>query len=152
MKSIFTYFTVVVTASMILSSTSLAKQGMIWKGSGGWGVGSSYNRMYDSKTVVTVHGTVVSVDTITPAKGMSSGIHLTLKTETETVSVHLGPVWYIENQDVKIEPKDMVEIMGSRITFDGKPAILAATLKKGDETLRLRDENGIPAWSGWRKG
>jgi len=107
--------------------------------------------MYDSKTVETVRGEVVSVDTITPAKGMSYGIHLTLKTGTETVSVHLGPAWYIENQDVKIEPKDAVEISGSRITFEGKPAILASVVKKGSEMLLLRDENGIPVWSGWRK-
>jgi len=123
----------------------------MWKGSGGWGLGGAYNRMYDSKTVETVRGEVVSVDTITPAKGMSYGIHLTLKTGTETVSVHLGPAWYIENQDVKIEPKDAVEISGSRITFEGKPAILASVVKKGSEMLLLRDENGIPVWSGWRK-
>jgi hypothetical protein len=53
---------------------------------------------------------------------------------------------------VKIEPKDKVEVTGSRITFDGKPAIIAAEVKKGDEALKLRDDNGFPVWSGWRRG
>jgi len=75
-----------------------------------------------------------------------------LKTEKEEVSVILGPQWYLENQDVKIEPKDKVEIKGSRVTIQGKPALVAAEVKKGEETLRLRDESGVPVWSGWRKG
>ena len=45
----------------------------------------------------------------------------------------MGPGWFIENQDIKIEPKDKVEVKGSRITFEGKPAIIAAEVKKGDE-------------------
>jgi hypothetical protein len=63
----------------------------------------------------------------------------------------LGPAFYLENQDVKIEPKDKVEVKGSRVTFEGKPAIIAAEVKKGDEVLRLRDDNGFPMWSGWRR-
>jgi hypothetical protein len=134
-----------------ISSESFAQPGMAWKGSKGWGTGSPYNSMYNPKTVETISGEVVSVDKITPMSGMSYGIHLTLKTEKETISVHLGPGWFIERQDIKIEPKDKVEITGSRITYQGKPAIIAAEVKKGDEILKLRDENGVPIWAGWRK-
>jgi hypothetical protein len=84
-------------------------------------------------------------------KGMSSGVHLMVKTDKGTLSVHLGPAWYIENQDVTIEPKNKVEIKGSRITYDGKPAVIAAEIKKGDEILQLRDDKGYPLWSGWRR-
>lgn len=135
----------------MFAAESLAQRGMKWEGSGGWGMGSEYGRMYDPKTVETVSGEVVSVDKITPAKGMSYGVHLTLKTGKETIPVHLGPGWYIEKQDTKIEPKDKVEVKGSRVTYEGKPAIIAAEVKKGDEVLKLRDENGIPVWSGWRR-
>jgi hypothetical protein len=118
---------------------------------GGWGAGSQYNRLYNTNTVETVSGEVIAVKHITPTNGMSYGVHLELKTEKETVSVHLGPGWFIENQDVTIEPKDKVEITGSRVTFDGKPAIIAAEVRKGDEVLKLRDQNGIPVWAGWRR-
>jgi hypothetical protein len=109
-------------------------------------------RMYDPKTVETIRGEVVSVETFTPVSGMSEGVHLMVKTDKETVSVHLGPEWYLQNQDTKIESKDTVEVKGSRITFDGKPAIIAAEIKKGEEVLKLRDASGYPAWSGWRRG
>ena len=128
-----------------------AQQGMRWKGSGGWGPKADYGRMYNPQTVETISGEVISVDKIAPRKGMSYGIHLIVKTEKETISVHLGPGWYIENQDFTIEPEDKVEITGSRIMFNGKPAIIAAEVKEGDEILQLRDKNGFPAWSGWRR-
>lgn len=91
------------------------------------------------------------MDMITPMKGMSQDVHLTSKTDKETISVYLGPWWYIENRDIRIEPKDKIEVAGSRITYQGKPAIIAAKVKKGDEVLKLRDENGLPVWAGWRK-
>ena len=107
--------------------------------------------MYDSKTVETITGEVASVDRITPSKGMGGGVHMLVKTDKETISVHLGPSWYIENQDVKIEPKDKVEVKGSKITFGGKPAIIAAEVKKGDDVLKLRDDAGYPVWAAWRR-
>jgi hypothetical protein len=122
-------------------------QGMKWRGSGGWGPGTSYGRMYDTKTVETM-----KVDRITPMRGMSSGVHLVVRTDKGEVSVHLGPQWYLENQDIRIEPKDMVEIKGSRVTIQGQPVLIAAEVKKGDQVLKLRDEAGIPMWAGWRRG
>ncbi len=134
-----------------LTSYAQPRPGMMWRGSGGWGPGTPYNRMYDPKVVETISGEVTSVDRITPNRGMATGIHMIVKTEKETVSVHLGPSWYLENQDVKIEPKDKVEVKGARTTFAGKPAIIAAEVRKGDEVLKLRDDNGFPVWSGWRR-
>ena len=127
------------------------RQEMKWEGSGGWGPKASYGRMYNPKTVETISGEITNVDKITPSKGMSYGIHVVLKTDDTALPVHLGPGWYIENQDITIEQNDKVEVTGSRITFDGKPAIIASKVKKGDEVLILRDDSGIPAWSGWRR-
>jgi hypothetical protein len=133
------------------SSIAQGRPGMMWRGSGGWGPGTPYNRMWDPKTVETISGEVISVDRITPNKGMAGGVHMNVKTDKETVSVHLGPSWYLENQDVKIIAKDKVEVKGSRITFGGKPAIIAAEVKKGDDVLKLRDDTGYPMWSAWRR-
>lgn len=140
-------------AMLVFAASSYAqpRQGGMWRGSGGWGPGSQYNRMYDPKTVETISGEVTTVDRITPMKGMSGGIHMNVKTDKETISVQLGPSWYLENQDVKLEAKDKVEVKGARATFAGKPSIIAAEVKKGDEVLKLRDDNGFPVWSGWRR-
>jgi hypothetical protein len=134
-----------------ISSFAQPRPGMMGRGSGGWGSGTPYTRMYDPKAAETISGEVTSIDRITPNKGMAAGIHMNVKTEKDAISVHLGPSWYLENQDVKIEPKDTVEVKGSRITFGGKPAIIASEVRKGDEVLRLRDDNGFPVWSGWRR-
>lgn len=137
--------------SLIIATGSFAQRGMKWRGSDGWGTRGQYGRMYDSKTVETISGEVVSVERIAPIKGIYYGMHLMVRTDKEAFSVHLDPGWYIENQDIKIEPKDAVEVRGSRISSKGKPAIIAAEVKKGHKTLRVRDENGFPVWAGWRR-
>ena len=108
-------------------------------------------RNYDPKTVETIQGKVLSMEK-TPSKGRGYGVHLTLQTEKESISVHLGPGWYIEKQTPHIKSNDTIIVTGSRVTFDGKPAIIAAQVKKGNETLKLRDENGIPSWRGAGRG
>lgn len=109
--------------------------------------GAGYNRLYDPKTVETVSGEVVSVDKINDGD-TGYGLSLTLKTSKETILVYLGPGWFLEKQDLSFAPKDQVEITGSQITFQGKPAIIAAQVQKGDKSLNLRDPAGIPAWAG----
>ncbi len=140
------------TAVLVMAFMSIPASAQPMRGSGGWGAGGAYQRMYNQATVETISGEVLSVDKMMPMKGMRAGIHLTFKTNKETIPVHLGPVWFIERLDSKIEKGDKLEIKGSRVTVNGKPAIIAAELKKGDKVLILRDSAGIPAWSGWRKG
>jgi hypothetical protein len=67
----------------LISSDGLAQRGpgMMWRGSGGWGPGTQYNRMYDPKTVETISGEITVVDRITPAKGMAGGVHMNVKTD-----------------------------------------------------------------------
>ena len=101
---------------------------------------------YDPKTVEMLQGKVLSVQKATRGQGRSYGIHLTLQTEKETIPVHLGPSWYVEKQTPQIEANDTITVTGSRVTLDGKPAIIAAHVKKRIEVLKLRDENGIPVW------
>jgi hypothetical protein len=152
MKNMRVIVTLIFLLSLFWVADSFAQGGMRWRGSGGWGPGSQYNRMYDPKTVETLSGEVVSMEEMTSMRGMSSyGVHLALKTDKETIPVHLGPGWFIENQDTQIAPKDTIEVKGSRITFEGKPAIIAAEVRKGGEVLKLRDESGFPVWSGWRR-
>ncbi|MBF0515557.1 MAG: hypothetical protein HQK97_00365, partial [Nitrospirae bacterium] len=122
-----------------------------WKGSGGWGGrgggGGPYLTVYDTKTVDVVTGTVDSVESFAPFRGMSMGLQLILKTDDGTMAIHLGPVWYVERQDVKIEKGDTVEVKGSKVSFEGAPAVIAAEVKRGGDTLRLRDEGGVPYWA-----
>jgi hypothetical protein len=153
MKKLYILVGVVSILSLILTTVSWAQQGM---GSGGgqgrgMGAGNSYNRMFDPKTVATVSGEVESLSQSTSRRRMAHGVHLTLKTEKETIPVHLGPSWYLEKQGITFAPKDKVEVTGSRIMYQGQPAIIAQEVKKGDQVLKLRDAAGVPAWAGQRR-
>jgi hypothetical protein len=142
---------IVMLTLVLIASVAFAGPWQGWRGSGGWGMGGSYQRMYNAATVETISGTVEAVDRTKPMRGMNEGIHLMLKTSKETIPVHLGPSWFIERLDTKIEKGDKIEVKGSRVTITGKSALIAAEVRKGDSVLKLRDEAGIPAWSGWRR-
>jgi hypothetical protein len=144
---------ILIAVLVLLSVSSLAysQRGMRGKGNRGSDPASQYNRLYDTKTVETISGDVTAIDTVAPSKRMAGGIHLTLKTDKETISVHLGPTWYMEKQDVKLAVGDKITVKGSRITYDEKPAIVAAEITRGGDTLKLRSDNGFPLWSRGRK-
>ena len=151
MTRIPTITTLASALALGLAATTLAQPGFQWRGSDGWGRGGPYDRLYDPKSVETVSGVVVKVEQVTPMSGMGQGVHVVLETDGATIPVHLGPVWYIERQETSIEPGDRLEVKGSRVSLEGKPAIIAAEVHKGDETLRLRNEAGVPMWAGWRR-
>lgn len=150
MKQTVAILTATTFLGLLITSRAIAQRATGGRG-GGWGPGAAYGRMYDPKTVETLHGEVTGVEQFTPQKGMSPGVHLQLQTDKEKISVHLGPAWYIERQDVEIAAGDRIEVKGSRVSSEGKPAIIAAEVRKGDETLTLRDSGGFPVWSGWRR-
>ena len=153
MRALVNGVSVVSLVTLIMAADAYAQRGpgFRWQGSGGWGMGSPYQCMYEPAQMETIKGRVEAVDMITPLRGMHNAVALKVKTDKEILAVHLGPEWYIARLDTKIEKGDKVEVKGMRTTFDGKPAIIAAEIKKGDDVLSLRNEAGIPAWAGWRR-
>ena len=105
---------------------------------------------YDPRTVEVFSGEVVSVEHVPVEKGRSGGVHLLLKTDGQTVPIHLGPAWYVDKQTVRVGRGDHVEVEGSRVSFEGKPVIIARQVKKDGQTLTLRNEAGVSAWAGRR--
>ncbi|WP_281298951.1 hypothetical protein [Flavobacterium limnophilum] len=123
--------------------------GLAQQGNGGWSGNNSYSRLFNPKTIVELKGTITSIEKIIPTKGMSNGIHLTIKiAKKESYSVHLGPQWYLDNQSIKFRIGDVIIVKGSQITYKNAPTIIAVTVEKGKTILTLRDKNGFPVWSG----
>jgi hypothetical protein len=108
--------------------------------------------MYDVKTGTTITGTVESVENITGGggrgRGGMGGTHLVVKTDKETVDVHVGPTAYLTEKGITLSKGDRLEILGSRVTVDNEGVLIARQIKKGDNTWTLRDASGRPAWSG----
>ena len=108
--------------------------------------------MYDAKTEMTVTGTVDSIENITGTGGRGrhamGGTHLVLKTDKDSMDVHVGPTAYLAEKKITLEKGDRLEIVGSRVTIDKETVLIARQIKKGDNTWVLRDASGRPAWSG----
>ena len=120
-------------------------------GPGGGGPRVHYGTMWDANALTTVSGEVVAVEQYTPGRGGSSyGLRFTLKTDKETLPVILGPAWYVEQEHFAVAAKDQVEVKGSRLSIQGQPTLIAQEVKKGDKVLRLRDDKGVPLWTGPR--
>jgi hypothetical protein len=103
---------------------------------------------YDPKTVVTVQGIVIAAPQPTAKGALPERAQLTLKTEKEKLAVYLGPGWFVEKQGMKITDLDQIQVTGSRIMVQGKPAVIAAEVRKGSQVLKLRNEQGQPLWRG----
>jgi hypothetical protein len=131
-----------------------AQQDNRWQGSGGWGAGHDYARLFDATTIETVRGTVASIEEFAPLEGMSAGIRVSLTTEDQTraIPVHLGPSWFLRNQDFEIKEGDEITVSGSRVTFQNEPTIIASEVTKGEESMGLRDTDGNPLWAAVRSG
>lgn len=145
---------IVLICSLVLSvfnTESIAQNNYNRRGGGGKGRTASYNRMYNTNTVETLAGTIVLIERTAARAGSYCGIHLTVQSQDEEICVHLGPAWYFDSLDLTIVQNDTIEVTGSRITYEGSPAIIAASVEKAGQTVTLRDEIGVPVWSGWRR-
>jgi sporulation protein YlmC with PRC-barrel domain len=113
----------------------------------------SYEKIFDAKTIKTITGQVIKVDQV-PETGFGMELRMTVFVEKkEVITVYLGPAFFIvgSGQEKYFKIGDKVTVTGSQITGHGEPFMLATTVKRGNETLRLRGKDGTPEWVGWKK-
>ena len=82
---------------------------------------------------------------------MKNGIQLSTSRGESLLYIHLGPMWYLERQQMGFEPGDVIEETGARVEIDGEEVMIAKTIRRGQWVLTLRDKTGFPVWSGWRQ-
>lgn len=106
--------------------------------------------MYNPATEITVKGTVEAVNQMTGRPGWA-GSHLQVKTESETLDVHVGPSWFLSQNNFTFAKGDQIEVTGSKVKYANAGALLAREITKGDQKLTLRNEKGFPVWSRRRR-
>ena len=112
-----------------------------------------YKKIFDSKTIKTISGQVIKVDRV-PEPGFGMEMRITVFTDKkEVLPVYLGPAFYIvgSEQAKHFKIGDQVTVSGSQATRGGEAFMIATTVKRGNEVLRLRDKDGAPEWIGWKK-
>jgi sporulation protein YlmC with PRC-barrel domain len=117
------------------------------------GIGDPYKKIFDSKTMQTISGQVIKIDQV-PEFGFGLQMRLiVLIDKKDMLPVYLGPAFYIvgPRQAKHLTLGDTVTVSGSRVTVKGEPLMIAMTVKRGNEVLRLRDKEGLPEWIGWKK-
>jgi hypothetical protein len=114
--------------------------------------GASDRQLYNPQTVTTVQGQVEDLGSygkqgwrVTPGMAIQG---LVLKTANGNLTVNLGPPWYVSKQGFTLQTGDTLEVTGSKVTQDEKTVLLAAEVKKNDQTLKVRDEKGAPLFRG----
>jgi hypothetical protein len=101
---------------------------------------------YNSQTVSTFKGQIVSVQRYNFVNKPAPYIQFILHTEGKDYTILAGPEWYVSSQGMILVTGEKIEVEGSLITINGKEIVLAQVLKKEGSVLKLRDKNGTPIW------
>jgi len=106
--------------------------------------------MFDTRTETHVTGSVEAVKTGSGPDGdcccgEGGGTHLTVKTATESIDVHLGPTAWLREHGVALAVGDVVDIVGWRVTMSGAPALVARDITRGATTWTIRPDTWRPA-------
>jgi hypothetical protein len=127
--------------TITLPSPAPAAEGFWW--------GSPINPGFDRNTVIQATGIALQVD-IAARGGPST---LSLQTSTESITVILGPSWFLSEQHADIQNGDPLVVEGAKMMDRRGHLHLVAALVTNQRTgtvLRLRDEAGRPLWTSGR--
>lgn len=148
----FWFLSMIILTMLIELSGPAAAQQLGFPGGGRrYGGSKTQDRQeYNPQTVTTIKGQVESLGSYgmtgwRVAPGMQS-YGLVLKTDKGNITINLGPPWYVRKQGFDLKQGDSLEVTGSQVTRDGQTLLLAAQVKKDAQTLKLRDEKGVPLW------
>ena len=102
---------------------------------------------YDLAQEVTVKGVVDEVvDRNCPVSG-TLGSHLILKMANgDSIEVHLAHTKFVKNYELVFSKGDQVEVLGSKVNFEGKDTIFARQITRGTDSFVFRDDKGKPVW------
>jgi hypothetical protein len=106
---------------------------------------------YDTATNIDVMVVVTDVKDVAPGNPLS-GMHLIVRPETskansETIDVYLAPDDYLKDFGCHFAKGDRIQVKGSKVKYNGGPAVLAREVRLEATTVYLRDEHGVPYWN-----
>ena len=101
---------------------------------------------YNPKTEVTVTGTVIETETITPPDRPEMTV-LLLTVDNAKLAVFIGPTDWVKKQKFEFTKGAAATVVGNKgFVFRGTEAVQPRTVKIGTRTLEVRDASGKPVW------
>jgi hypothetical protein len=139
---------ILVLAALFVVVNAAGAQAVIVERHNPFATGTRYDGLYDMDTQLTFKGVVTGIQRVRPSANSELEVSLIVKNEEGggTITVELGPSWYVDRQAVQIEIKDEAQITGSKVMIGGRGVILAKLVQVGTEVLALRRPSGIPYW------
>lgn len=104
---------------------------------------------YNPETVRVFEGKISSVQTFGDVTRPTPHKQILMRTLQGEVVVDLGPVWFIELQDINLYPGEQVKVVGSLIKIEGTRYVIASSITINNNTVKLREANGLPVWGRW---
>jgi len=100
---------------------------------------------YDPAAEVKIKGEVQELKTHHTESG--DNLHLIVKDGDKLYEVCLCPAEFLKSMDADFAKGDKLEITGSKAKMEDADVILAREIVKGDNTLVIRDKDGVPVWT-----
>ena len=69
-----------------------------------------------------------------------------MKTADGTLQVHVAPTRFLRDKKLSFSKGDQIEVVGSKIIYNGHDALIARTVTRGNEIVAFREPNGKPMW------
>jgi hypothetical protein len=106
---------------------------------------------YDTATNIDLMVVVADVKEVAAGNPLS-GMHLLVRPESaksnsETTDVYLAPDDYLKDFGCHFAKGDKIQVKGSKVRYNGGPAVLAREVRQESTTVYLRDEHGVPYWN-----
>jgi hypothetical protein len=105
------------------------------------GVNSAYNT-YDVARENVLQGTVVAYTTSSTTPPI--GAHVTLRTSSGVVDVHIGNSKLLDANKMTLQPGEAVKITGETVAFGDSTIFAARVIQKGSQSVTLRSTHGAP--------
>ena len=101
---------------------------------------------YDKSSEVKVKGVIDEVKT-----AADNTVHVTLKNDKGSLDVLVAPEKFLKEMEITFAKGDAIEVLGSQLTVEGNPLLLAREVTRNGDVMVMRDEQGKPVWVGWIK-
>jgi hypothetical protein len=102
---------------------------------------------YDPKAETTFKGIIVDVrDRVCPVSG-GLGSHIIIRmSDGKTIEAHLAATKFVNSYDLIFHKGEEVEIIGTKVMFEGVETIFAREVRRGQDDFMFRDKKGNPIW------
>jgi hypothetical protein len=100
------------------------------------------SQAYNLSRETSLQGTVVEYQSSSSVG--PSGAHVTVRTDSGTVDVHLGNARLLAASHISLVPGDRIRIIGENLMSSEGTQFLARILVKGNQQVTLRSIRGIP--------